>query len=69
MSDVLGARATGIDIRDGLDDTTVAELRRNWLDEPGEPHHIPDLTAFLASDLSDSTTGAVFTVDVEYSAR
>ena len=32
MSDVLGARVTGIDLRDGLDDATFAELRRIWLD-------------------------------------
>ena len=32
MSDVLGARVTGIDLRDGLDAATFAELRRIWLD-------------------------------------
>ena len=36
---------------------------------PGEPHHIADLTAFLASDLSGNTTGTVFTVDGGNSAR
>ena len=45
------------------------ELRRNWLDHPGEPHHVADLTAFLASDLSGNTTGTVFTVDGGNSAR
>ena len=69
MSDVLGARVTGIDLRDGLDDATFAELRRNWLDHPGEPRHIADLTAFLASDLSGNTTGTVFTVDGGSSVR
>ena len=46
-----------------------AELRRNWLDHPGEPRHIADLTAFLASDLSGNTTGTVFTVDGGSSVR
>ena len=36
---------------------------------PGEPHHIADLTAFLASDLSGNTTGTVFTVDGGSSVR
>ena len=69
VSDVLGARVTGIDLRDVLDDATFAELRRNWLDHPGEPHHIADLAAFLASDLSGNTTGTVFTVDGGSSVR
>ena len=30
---------------------------------PGDPQHIGDLAAFLASDLSGNTTGTVFTVD------
>ena len=29
---MLGARVTGIDLRDGLDAATFAELRRIWLD-------------------------------------
>jgi NAD(P)-dependent dehydrogenase (short-subunit alcohol dehydrogenase family) len=36
---------------------------------PGEPQHIADLTAFLASDLSGNTTGTVFTVDGGSSVR
>ena len=32
MSDVLGARVTCIDLRDGLDAATFAELHRIWLD-------------------------------------
>ena len=36
---------------------------------PGDPQHIADLTAFLASDLSSNTTGTVFTVDGGSSVR
>ena len=36
---------------------------------PGDPQHIADLTAFLASDLSGNTTGTVITVDGGSSAR
>ena len=36
---------------------------------PGEPQHIADLAAFLASNLSGNITGTVFTVDGGSSAR
>ena len=36
---------------------------------PGDPQHIADLAAFLASDLSGNTTGTVFTVDGGSSVR
>ena len=36
---------------------------------PGEPHHIADLVAFLASDLSSNTTGTVITCDGGSCAR
>ena len=36
---------------------------------PGQPEHIGDLVAFLASDLSANTTGTVVTVDGGHSAR
>ena len=36
---------------------------------PGEPHHIADLVAFLASDLSSNTTGTVVTCDGGSCAR
>jgi len=36
---------------------------------PGDPQHIADLAAFLASGLSGNTTGTVFTVDGGSSAR
>ena len=36
---------------------------------PGEPHHIADLVAFLASDVSSNTTGTVVTCDGGSCAR
>jgi 3-oxoacyl-[acyl-carrier protein] reductase len=49
-----------------------AERWEETLDQefpPGEPEHIADLVAFLASDRSGYTTGTVFTVDGGSSAR
>jgi len=45
---------------------------RETLDQtypPGQPEHIGDMTAFLASDLSSNTTGTVITIDGGSSAR
>jgi 3-oxoacyl-[acyl-carrier protein] reductase len=36
---------------------------------PGEPEHIGDMVAFLASDLSGNTTGTIITIDGGSSAR
>ena len=36
---------------------------------PGQPEHIADLVAFLASDKSSNTTGTIVTCDGGYSAR
>ena len=36
---------------------------------PGNPEHIADLVAFLASDLSGNTTGTIVTVDGGSSVR
>lgn len=58
---------------------TVAEKRfgdadrwRETLDQtypPGQPEHIGDMVAFLASDLSANTTGTIITIDGGSSAR
>ncbi|MEM7541364.1 MAG: short-chain dehydrogenase/reductase [Pseudomonadota bacterium] len=36
---------------------------------PGEPAHIADMVAFLASDRSSNTTGTIITIDGGYCAR
>ena len=36
---------------------------------PGEPHHIADMVAFLASDLSAYTTGTIITIDGGHMGR
>jgi NAD(P)-dependent dehydrogenase (short-subunit alcohol dehydrogenase family) len=58
---------------------TVAERRfgdadrwRETLDQtypPGQPEHIGDMVAFLASDLSANTTGTIITIDGGSSVR
>lgn len=45
---------------------------RETLDQtypPGQPEHIGDMVAFLASDLSSNTTGTIITIDGGSSAR
>ncbi|MBT4720847.1 MAG: SDR family oxidoreductase, partial [Rhodospirillaceae bacterium] len=49
-----------------------AERWEETLDQefpPGEPEHIADMVAFLASDRSSYTTGTVLTIDGGSSAR
>ena len=49
-----------------------AERWRETLDQtypPGQPEHIGDMVAFLASDLSGNTTGTIITIDGGSSAR
>lgn len=49
-----------------------AERWRDMLDTvypPGEPEHIADMVAFLASDRSSNTTGTVITIDGGLCAR
>jgi NAD(P)-dependent dehydrogenase (short-subunit alcohol dehydrogenase family) len=45
---------------------------RETLDQtypPGQPEHVSDMVAFLASDLSGNTTGTIITIDGGSSAR
>ncbi|MFT5392319.1 MAG: NAD(P)-dependent dehydrogenase (short-subunit alcohol dehydrogenase family) [Gammaproteobacteria bacterium] len=49
-----------------------AERWRETLDQtypPGQPEHIGDMVAFLASDLSGNTTGTIITIDGGASVR
>jgi NAD(P)-dependent dehydrogenase (short-subunit alcohol dehydrogenase family) len=49
-----------------------AERWRETLDQtypPGQPEHIGDMVAFLASDLSGNTTGTIITIDGGGSVR
>jgi len=49
-----------------------AERWRETLDQtypPGQPEHIGDMVAFLASDLSSNTTGTIITIDGGSAAR
>lgn len=49
-----------------------AERWREMLDAdfpPGKPHHIADMTAFLASPLSGNTSGTVITIDGGLASR
>ncbi|NKC11013.1 MAG: SDR family oxidoreductase [Gammaproteobacteria bacterium] len=49
-----------------------AERWRETLDQtypPGQPEHIGDMVAFLASDLSANTTGTIITIDGGSAAR
>jgi len=49
-----------------------ADRWRETLDQmypPGQPEHVGDMVAFLASDLSSNTTGTVITIDGGSSAR
>jgi NAD(P)-dependent dehydrogenase (short-subunit alcohol dehydrogenase family) len=49
-----------------------AERWRETLDQtypPGQPEHIGDMVAFLASDLSANTTGTIITIDGGASVR
>lgn len=51
LSDALGARLTGVDLRGGLDDATMNDIRRAWLDHfviviPGQDLSGDDQIAF-----------------------
>ena len=49
-----------------------AERWRETLDQtypPGQPEHVGDMVAFLASDRSGNTTGTIITIDGGASAR
>ncbi|CAN0598451.1 unnamed protein product, partial [Laminaria digitata] len=51
LSDAIGARVTGVDLRGGLDDATMTEIHRAWLDNfviviPGQDLSGDDQIAF-----------------------
>ena len=70
-----------VNVTDRLVTTCKAQARQRFGDEsrwqdmldlefsPGQPEHVADMTAFLASDLSSNTTGTVITIDGGGAAR